>query len=42
MTEMAMPADQVLFPAGEEVVNELGADADEHAVLTAIEEITRA
>jgi putative ABC transport system ATP-binding protein len=37
----AATADRILFLADGEIVKELGADADEHAVLTAIEEITR-
>jgi putative ABC transport system ATP-binding protein len=36
----AATADRLLFLADGEIVKELGADADEHAVLTAIEEIT--
>jgi putative ABC transport system ATP-binding protein len=36
----AATADRILFLADGEIVKELGADADEHAVLTAIEEIT--
>jgi putative ABC transport system ATP-binding protein len=36
----AATADHLLFLADGEIVKELGADADEHAVLTAIEEIT--
>jgi len=36
----AATADRVLFLADGLIVKELGADADEHAVLTAIEEIT--
>jgi putative ABC transport system ATP-binding protein len=36
----AATADRILFLADGEIVNELGANADEHAVLTAIEEIT--
>jgi putative ABC transport system ATP-binding protein len=35
----AATADRILFLADGEIVKELGADADEHAVLTAIEEI---
>jgi putative ABC transport system ATP-binding protein len=37
----AATADRILFLADGEIVKELGAEADEHAVLTAIEEITR-
>jgi putative ABC transport system ATP-binding protein len=36
----ASTADRILFLADGEIVKELGEDADEHAVLTAIEEIT--
>ena len=36
----AATADRLLFLADGEIVKELGADADEHAVLAAIEEIT--
>jgi putative ABC transport system ATP-binding protein len=36
----AATADRILFLADGEIVKELGANADEHAVLTAIEEIT--
>ena len=36
----AATADRILFLADGEIVKELGAAADEHAVLTAIEEIT--
>jgi putative ABC transport system ATP-binding protein len=36
----AATADRILFLADGEIVKELGADADEHAVLTAIEELT--
>ena len=36
----AATADRILFLADGEIVKELGTDADEHAVLTAIEEIT--
>ena len=36
----AAAADRILFLADGEIVKELGGDADEHAVLTAIEEIT--
>jgi putative ABC transport system ATP-binding protein len=36
----AATADRILFLADGEIVKELGGDADEHAVLTAIEEIT--
>jgi hypothetical protein len=38
----AATADRILFFAGGASVKELGGDADEHAVLTAIEEITLA
>jgi putative ABC transport system ATP-binding protein len=37
----AATADRILFLADGEIVKELGSDADEHAVLTAIEELTR-
>jgi putative ABC transport system ATP-binding protein len=36
----AATADRILFLADGEIVKELGSEADEHAVLTAIEEIT--
>jgi len=38
----AATADRILFLADGEIVKELGANADERAVLTAIEEISRA